>query len=104
MKKTDIIVCFALAILSAILSVVITRAIFGEPERATATIEEVDEISAEVIRPDPLIFNRYAIDPTVEVCIGDIGEIPEECYGQFEVVDPSCNPDVDPNCAPDEEN
>jgi hypothetical protein len=102
MKKTDIIICFALAILSAILAVVVTRAIFGEPEKAVATIEKVDAIPEGVVQPDPLVFNGKAIDPTVEVCIGELNqgsEISEEdCYGQFEVVDPNCDPATNPFC------
>ena len=98
MKKTDIIICFALAILSAILAVVISRAVFGNPEDATATIEVVGEISGVVRQPDPLIFNQDSIDPTVEICIGDMypdGEVPEECYDMFEVVDPDEDLDED---------
>ncbi|MCL2038737.1 hypothetical protein FWG86_02460 [Candidatus Saccharibacteria bacterium] len=102
MKKTDIIVCFALAILSAIFAVIITRAVFGDPENATANIEEIDAISDIVIHPDPLIFNRFAIDPTVEVCIGDVEQGAEisqdDCYSQFEVVDPNCDPELNPFC------
>lgn len=102
MKKTDILICFALAILSAVLSVVVTNSIFGDPEKAVATIEIVDAIPGEVIKPDPLVFNEKAIDPTVEVCIGELNqgsEISEEdCYGQFETVDPNCDPETNPFC------
>ena len=109
MKKTDIIVCFALAILSAILSVVVTRSIFGEPEKAVASIEQVDAIPSEVASPDPLIFNDKAIDPTVEVCIGELNQgseiSQEDCYGQFEVVDPNCDPETNPFCVlPEDDN
>ncbi|MDR0979644.1 MAG: hypothetical protein LBM12_00590 [Candidatus Nomurabacteria bacterium] len=108
MKKVDIIVCFALAVLSAILAVVVTRAIFGEPEKATAIIEQVEAIPAGVTQPDPLIFNNKAIDPTIEVCIGDMNQgseiSQEDCYGQFEVVDPTCDPEENPACVlPEEE-
>jgi hypothetical protein len=109
MKKTDIIVCIALAVLSAIFAVVISRTIFGDPEQATASIEKMDEISDVVRAPNPLVFNRYAIDPTVEVCIGDVNQgsdvSPEDCYGQFEVVDPNCDPTLNPNCVlPEDDN
>jgi len=104
MKKVDIIVCFALAILSAILSVVISRAAFGDPESAVAIIEVVDEISSDVYPPDPLIFNTRAIDPTIEICIGDMNQgsdiNADECYNWGEIIHDNCNPEIDPNCPP----
>jgi hypothetical protein len=104
MKKVDIIVCFALAILSAILSTVISRAAFGDPESAVATIEIVDEILPDVLPPDPLIFNPRAIDPTIEICIGDMNQgsdiTADECFNWGEIIHPNCNPEIDPNCPP----
>ncbi|MCL2371523.1 hypothetical protein FWC63_02155 [Candidatus Saccharibacteria bacterium] len=105
MKKVDIIVCFALAILSAILAVVISRAAFGDPEDAVAFVEVIDEISAQVHPPDPLVFNRFAIDPTIEICIGDLNVgsdiSADECFSWGEIINPGCNPDIDPDCVPD---
>jgi hypothetical protein len=71
MKKTDI----AMIILIASMSVLVAYFIAGalpvfKSNQEPVKVKTVDTISSEVDDPDPSIFNKDAINPTVEVLIG----------------------------------
>lgn len=71
MKKTDI----AMIILIASLGVGIGYAIasnisFLKPSESGIEVQTISEISADVNEPDKAVFNDSAINPTVEVFIG----------------------------------
>jgi len=34
-------------------------------------VQEIDRYTAEITKPDPAVFNRDAINPTVDITIGD---------------------------------
>lgn len=71
MKKTDI----AMIILIASMSVLVAYFIAGalpifKSNQEPVKVKTVDTISAKVDEPNPSIFNKDAINPTVEVLIG----------------------------------
>lgn len=71
MKKTDI----AMIILIASMSVLIAYFIAGalpifKSNQTAVKVKTVDSISTNVVQPDPAIFNKDAINPTVQVLIG----------------------------------
>jgi len=71
MKKNDI----ALIILIVSISLVVTyfglKAILGEPKNDATKAEVVEPISAQIVQPSSTIFNKDAINPTVNIQIGN---------------------------------
>lgn len=79
MKKSDIATIILIATLSTLIAYFVANALFGDPNEETATVEYMDLISSEVNEPDSEVFNPMAINPTVEVIIGeDKPEIEDE--------------------------
>ena len=70
MKKTDLAMVILIATVCVFAAFFVTRAVMGDPtsERTAKTIEKID---AEIVPPDPAIFNRDAINPAVKVQIND---------------------------------
>lgn len=72
MKKTDIAMIILIASMSVLVAYFIARSIpllnagSGEPVK----VKTATPINPEVPEPDPAIFNKEAINPTVEVTIG----------------------------------
>lgn len=71
MKKTDIATIILIATLSTLFAYFIGNSLFGDPNEESVTVEYMDPISTEVNEPDPEVFNPMAINPTVEVIIGE---------------------------------
>ncbi len=71
MKKSDIAALIFVASISVIIAYFVAGAFIGNPGEDTTTVKTLSEISAEVEEPDSSIFNEDAINPTVEVFIGD---------------------------------
>ena len=71
MKKTDIAMIVLIASVSMLAAYFGAKAILGDPNEESVTVKTVDSISPEVTDPDPRVFNENAINPTVEVIIGD---------------------------------
>ena len=74
MKKADIATIVLIAVLTTAVAYFIGNAILGNPDEATARIEYMTKISAEIAQPDPEVFNRNAINPTIDVYIGSDNE------------------------------
>ena len=47
------------------------KAVLGDPNTESVTVKTVDAISADVTEPDAQVFNDDAINPTVEIIIGE---------------------------------
>lgn len=71
MKKNDIALLILIASISLVLSFLLVKALFGEPQAAQTTVEKVEAISATLDKPPESIFNEDAINPTVVIQIGD---------------------------------
>jgi hypothetical protein len=71
MKKSEIAAIIAIASLSVAIAYFVANAVIGKPSSASVKVRTVAPISAEVDQPDGKIFNKDAINPTVEVVIGN---------------------------------
>jgi hypothetical protein len=71
MKKRDIVVIVTVAAVAGIFSFVISNLLFGGGKAYNLTAPQIAPISTEFITPDSQYFNDNAIDPTVDIQIGD---------------------------------
>lgn len=71
MKSTDIAALIFISSISILIAYFIADAVIGKPSSESATVKTATPITAEVETPDPTIFNKDAINPTVEIVIGD---------------------------------
>ncbi len=70
MKKTDIAMIVLIASVSILVSFFATRAIFGGAANENVKVKTIEKINADIVQPDPAIFNKDAINPSVEVQVG----------------------------------
>lgn len=71
MKKTDIATIVTIALLSIGAAYFLATALIGAPSSESVKIKTIDAISSAVTEPDGTVFNKDAINPTVEVIIGN---------------------------------
>ena len=57
--------------LSALIAYFGANALLGKPSAKDASVRTIEKISSTVEEPDKRIFNKDAINPTVEVSIGE---------------------------------
>lgn len=70
-KRRDIMVIVAVAVVAGIFSFIISRLLFGSGKVYDLTAPKVEPISSEFITPDAKYFNDDSINPTVDITIGD---------------------------------
>jgi hypothetical protein len=70
MKQKDIALIVIIVIISAILSLFISKAIFASPKNRQQQVEVVQPMSANLPKPDSRYFNSSAFDPTQLITIG----------------------------------
>ncbi len=76
MKQTDIFGLILIGGVGAIASFFLCNALLGDPNEATTSFTRlVRVISSDLAEPDAEIFNGEAINPTVEVYVGDCEDI-----------------------------
>ncbi len=71
MKKSDIVTITFVAVLCMIASFFIVRAIVGDPDQKTITFQDIEVVQRDAAQPSTDTFNSQALDPTVEVFVGD---------------------------------
>ncbi len=71
MKNSDVAILVIIASISVLVAYFVADAVIGKPSHQTVTVKTIAPISANVETPDPSIFNKNAINPTVEVNIGN---------------------------------
>lgn len=71
MKQKDIAVIVAVAVLSAVVSMVVAHFVFDKPQNHKQKAEVVQAISPDFPAADTAYFNQNAIDPTEPIRIGD---------------------------------
>jgi hypothetical protein len=69
MKSKDIIVLMVVAFVSAFLSYFVSGFLFAKPDDRKVTVEVVEPISGELLRPDSKYFNSSANNPTQIIII-----------------------------------
>lgn len=70
MKKNDIAALILIASISLLVAWFVASSIIGEPKKSAQKVKTIDSISQDVENPDKRIFNKDAINPTVERSIG----------------------------------
>ena len=75
MKKSDIITVILMASIGTIIAAFMTNMILGNPDERSVSFNTIAEIEPSLDEPDPEMFNVTAINPTVEVYVGDCQDI-----------------------------
>ncbi len=76
MKQSDIFSIVVVASVGVLASFFICQAIMGKPEEAIVHFTGLaDVIAKELKDPDPEVFNATAINPTIEVFVGDCEDL-----------------------------
>ena len=70
MKQKDIALIAVIVVISAVASLLISKAVFASPEKRQQAVEVVQPISSDFAAPDTRYFNSSAIDPTQTITIG----------------------------------
>lgn len=73
MKKTDIAMIILIASISVLIAFFIAKSIFGDVNTGTAKVKTIDKIDSLIVEPSPDIFNKNAINPTVQAQISGTG-------------------------------
>lgn len=71
MKKSDIAMIILIASVSVLVAYFTSSALVGDVSEESVQVKTAEEISTDVVDPDPEIFNKDAINPTVEVIVGN---------------------------------
>ena len=71
MKQKDMLLIVIVVIVSATLSVFLTKALISTPKNRQQEVEIVDPISIDFPTPDKKYFNEKSIDPTQLIKIGN---------------------------------
>jgi len=74
MKKSDLATIVLIAGFSTIIAFVLANAILGDPSEESVTVEYLDVISSDIAQPNRELFNAWAINPTVEIYVGQCQE------------------------------
>ena len=77
MKKSDIAMIILIASISMLVAYFTANSILGDTQNQSVNVKTAEPISADVQEPDPTVFNPNAINPTVEVIIGDDSATPQ---------------------------
>ena len=75
MKKSDIITVILITSIGTIIAAFMTNMILGNPDERSVSFNTIAEIEPSLDEPDPEMFNVTAINPTVEVYVGDCQDI-----------------------------
>ncbi len=71
MKKTDIAMIILIATISMGIAYAVAQQLpFLKLDENGVKVDTIDEISSTVVEPDPATFSKGAINPTVQVVIG----------------------------------
>lgn len=71
MKQKDIVLIIGIAVVSGIVSFVISAKLFVTPKNRQQQVEVVDVINSDFQKPSTKYFNSDSIDTTQLVTIGD---------------------------------
>lgn len=70
MKQKDIALILVIIFVSAIISLFVSKAIFGSPQNRQQQAEVVQPITSDFPKPDSRYFNPQAFDPTKAITVG----------------------------------
>ena len=71
MKKSDIAMIILTASVSILVAYFVAKALIGDTANQSITVKTTEQITTDIDKPDSSVFNSNAINPTVQVIIGD---------------------------------
>lgn len=71
MKQKDIALILVIAVVSGVLSFIVSGKIFVTPENRSQKVEVVDKISTDFQQPSEKYFNDTSVDPSQSVEVGE---------------------------------
>ena len=71
MKRSDFFTIAVVATIGVVISAFLVSMLLGDPNAKSVSFKSVDVIDSGLVDPDPEVFNPDAINPTVEVYVGD---------------------------------
>ena len=77
MKNSDIAMIILIASISVVVSYFLGNAILGDPNERVENISYMEKIESGIQEPDIETFNAHALNPTVEVYVGNCGPLEE---------------------------
>lgn len=66
-----------IASISVLVAYFVAKSVVGDVQNQSVTVKVIEPFSPTIDDPDPSIFNKDAINPTVEVIIGNNGATPQ---------------------------
>lgn len=75
MKQSDIITVVIIAVVGTVAAYFIVNGWLGNPGDASFEFETIEAVSAALVEPDPEVFNEEAINPTIEVYVGECEDV-----------------------------
>lgn len=74
MKKSDIAMIILIASVSILASYFVAKTFIGDVKSDTVKVKTAESIKSEIVEPDATVFNKDAVNPTIEVTIGSDGQ------------------------------
>jgi hypothetical protein len=71
MKQKDVALIAVIVIISAVISILLSKSIFASPKNRQQQVEVVQPITAIFPKPDSRFFNSSSYDPTQLITIGN---------------------------------
>ena len=75
MKQSDIFTIIIIASIGMVAAFFASNALLGNPDELSMKHKTITPISTEIVEPDPETFNVDAINPTVEVYVGQCEDV-----------------------------
>lgn len=76
MKQSDIFTLILIAGIGTLAAFFACNAILGDPNEAKTSFTRLSSvIESNLVQPDPEVFNEDAINPTIEVYVGDCVDV-----------------------------
>lgn len=76
MKQSDVFTLILIAGIGTLAAFFLCKTLLGDPNEASVQFKTVSRvIGSELVQPDQEVFNSTAINPTVEVFVGDCEDI-----------------------------
>ena len=75
MKQSDIFTIVIIALVGTLAAFFGVSSFLGDPDKASVEIVTVQDVSASLTEPDSELFNSHAINPTVEVYVGNCEDV-----------------------------
>lgn len=75
MKQSDVFSIIIIATVGTLAAYFAVNSFLGDPNMQSVRFKTIESISSSLADPDPELFNSSAINPTVEVYVGDCEDV-----------------------------